>query len=91
MTTQKDLSQGLSSETPFVAELARIRAQQDHLESVRAKFKDLRSHVEDIRFALMEITGAEDCEESMPPEARAILAQVNSLAAAMAAAAMRIN
>lgn len=87
----KDQSQGLSSETPFMVKLAKLRAEQEHLESVRAKFKDLRSHVEDIRFALMEITGAEDCEESMPPEARAILAQVNSLAAAMAAAAMRID
>lgn len=87
----KDQSQGLSSETPFVAEIARIRAHQARLESAQQKFAEIRSHVEDIRFALMEITGAEDCEESMPPEARAILAQVNSLAAAMAAAAMRIN
>lgn len=90
MTTQKGQFQGLSSshEAPFVATLRAVRQREAQLANARAKLAEIRSYVEDIRFALSEIAGVEDySDESLPLEARVILAQVNSFASAMAAAA----
>lgn len=90
MAMQKDQFQGLSSsyEAPFVATLRAVRQREAQLAKARAKLAEIRSHVEDIRFALSEIAGVEDySDESLPLEARVILAQVNSFASAMAAAA----
>ena len=88
MKQTQGLSQGLSSgyEAPFVATLRAVRQREAQLANARAKLAEISAHVEDIRFALQEITGTEDSDD-LPLEARVIMAQVNSLAAAMAAAA----